>query len=117
MALQFIENSATISTTEHSLATNTSYDTGDAQTSDGVVQVFVDLNALANGDTFRLRVYEKCRSADTQRLAWESTFANVQGLPIAVTPALTLAHGWDVTLTKLGGTDRAIPWSIRRLPA
>ena len=61
--------SATISTTETSLVTNTSGP--DAETTDGVFQVFVDFANLAAGDSFRLRYYEKARSGDAQRLIEE----------------------------------------------
>jgi len=32
---------------------------------------------------------------------------------VFVTPSLLLIHGWDMTLLKVAGTDRAIDWSIR----
>ena len=34
---------------------------------------------------------------------------------LAVTPALVLMHGWDMTILKLAGTDRSIEWSIRQV--
>jgi hypothetical protein len=30
-----------------------------------------------------------------------------------VSPTLIVMHGWDATLDKISGTDRAITWSIR----
>ena len=39
-----------ISTTEWSLTTDTSYDTADAQTSDGVFQTFLDVSDMIAGD-------------------------------------------------------------------
>lgn len=117
MAIGETANSATIGTTEHSLATNTSYGTDDAQTDDGVVQVFLDLNALAAGDQFQFRIYEKVQnSSGTQRVVYEAILTGAQAQPVFASPALTLMHGWDATLDKLAGTDRAIPWSIRRIP-
>lgn len=103
----------TVTTTEHSLTT----DTGgpDAETSDGVFQVFIDCNAVANGDTFRFRIYEKVLSSSTQRVAFEHVIAHAQAEPVFVSPSLILLHGWDMTLTKLGGTDRSFDWSIRKV--
>jgi hypothetical protein len=105
--------SETVSTTEHSLTTDTAGP--DAETSDGVFQVFLDLNALASGDHFRLRVYEKVLSSSTQRVLYAVHFSGAQGQPVWVSPSLILLHGWDCTLTKIAGTDRAIDWSIRKV--
>ena len=102
-----------VSTTEWSLTTDTSGP--DADTTDGIFQAFIDLNALAAGDVYELKVYEKARSIDTQRLAYYAQFANAQATPIYVTPSLILMHGWDFTLKKLAGTDRTITWSIRQV--
>jgi hypothetical protein len=35
--------------------------------------------------------------------------------PIFVTPSVILLHSWDMTWTKLGGTDRSIIGSIRQV--
>lgn len=112
MASEAYSGSATIGTTEYDCP-SASTSIGAVATS-GIYQVFVDLNALTASDRFRLRIYEKCRSGDTQRLVHEATYVGVLPDPIAVTPALLLMHGWTVTLQKLQGTDRAIAWSIRR---
>jgi len=101
----------TVSTTEHSLTTDTAGP--DADTTDGIFQCFLDLNALAVGDAFVLKLYEKVRAADTQRLIESWTFTGVQGSANFATPAVILLHGWDFTLIKIAGTDRAITWSIR----
>ncbi len=103
----------TVSTTEWSMTTDTSGP--DADTNDGVYQAFVDLNALANGDVFRLRVYEKVLSSSTQRVVYEATFTDAQIDAIFATPSLILLHGWDMTLLKVSGTDRSIDWSIRKV--
>ena len=109
------ENSATSSTTEYSLPANTTTGVPTSQTDDGIYQIFLDLNALAAGDQFELKIYEKVQSGGTQRLVDQRTFANVQSVPNFVLPSLILLHGWDVTLKKIAGTDRAIGWSIRKV--
>ena len=103
----------TVTTTEWSL-------TGDdnslaAITTDGIYQCFLDLNALAAGDLYVFRVYEKVLSGSTQRLVFSATFGGAQGEPVWVSPSLILIHGWDMALLKLAGTDRAIDWSIRSI--
>lgn len=99
--------------TEWSLTTDTSGP--DVDTSDGVFQAFIDLNALLAGDQFQLRIYEKTRGADTQRIVYEEIVTGAQAQPILVTPSLVLMNGWDFTLKKLAGTDRTITWSIRQV--
>lgn len=103
----------TVTTTEWSMTTDTAGP--DADTTDGVFQAFLELNALAAGDVFEFRIYEKVLSSSTQRLIFESRFANVQGAPVWASPSLILMHGWDMTLKKISGTDRAINWSIRKV--
>lgn len=103
----------TVSTTEHSLTTDTAGP--DAETSDGIFQCFIDLNAVAAGDVFDFFVYEKVLSSSTQRLVYYARFANAQGAPVFASPSLILLHGWDMTLKKISGTDRSIDWSIRKV--
>ncbi len=103
----------TVSTTEWSLSTDTAGP--DLQTDDGVYQVYLDLNALANGDQFELRMYEKVLSTSTQRRVWRASFRDAQTDPDFVSPTFILLHGWDFTLIKIAGTDRAIDWSIRKV--
>jgi len=101
----------TVGTTEWSMTTDTSGP--DDTTAAGTYQAFIDLSALAAGDLFRLRIYEKAISGGTQRVCGEFIFSGAQVEPHAVTAALILEVGWDMTLTKLSGTDRSISWSIR----
>jgi hypothetical protein len=103
----------TVGTTEHSLTTDTSGP--DADTTTGVFQAFLDLNAVAAGDTFEFKVYEKVRTGDTQRRIYSATFTGAQGNPVWVSPTLVLGIGWDMTLKKLAGTDRAINWRISKV--
>lgn len=105
--------SETVSTTEWSLTTDTAGP--DVETSDGVFQAFLDVNALAFGDEFQFRVYEKAQAADTQRVVYTAYICGAQADPIFVIPALVLMNGWDMTLKKLAGTDRTITWSIRKV--
>jgi hypothetical protein len=110
---EYASGTETVSTTEWSLTTDTAGP--DVQTDDGAYQVFLELNALAVGDVFEFKVYEKVLSSSTQRIIYSARFADVQGAPIWVSPTLLLLHGWDATLDKISGTDRSISWSIRRV--
>jgi hypothetical protein len=85
----------------------------DTITTDGIYQVWLDLSELVAGDIFEFKVYEKVTSGGTQRLCYTATFAGLQGEPHWVSPSFLLLHGWDMTLYKLGTTDRSITWSIR----
>jgi len=104
---------ATIGTAENSCTTNTAGP--DVETSDGVFQCFLELNALADGDIFEFRVYEKVLTGSTQRQALLVTITNAQVDAVMVIPSLILINGWDMTLKKVVGTDRSISWSIRKL--
>ena len=111
---ELITGTEAVGATEHSLATDTSYDTGDAQTTDGVFQLWLDLSDMVAGDELRIRLYEKVRAADTQRIAAEWTLSGVQGTPNWASPAVILMNGWDFTATAISGTV-TVNWSIRQV--
>jgi hypothetical protein len=113
ITLEAYTGSEAISTTEWSLTTDTAGP--DTDTNVGMYQAVLDLNALAAGDVFEFRVYEKARSADTQRLMFTATFSNVQGTPNWISPPMILGNGWDMTLDKISGTDRTITWRISKV--
>lgn len=116
MAIAYQEGSALISTTEYSLPSAGTYSPASPQTGAGIVQAFIDFNAMAAGDEFRIRIYEKARAADTQRLMYEGRLEGAQSQPLWSAPAQMLSRGWDVTVQKITGTDRTITWSVRRMP-
>lgn len=105
--------SATIGTTEFDLPSNST--TRSSQTADGIYQLFLDLSAMTATESYRIRIYEKTRAADTQRVIEDVTLSGVQSEPVYVTPALLLLHGWTYTVAKVQGTDRAINWSVRQV--
>ena len=104
---------AAIGATEYSAPNNANYSSGSPITADGVYQVFLDTSDMVAADELRIRIYEKCRSADTQRIIYES-FLNGTMADTWVSPSLILLHGWDVTLTALAGTI-TVNWSIRQV--
>ena len=108
--------SETVSGTEWSLTTDTAGP--DAQTTVGLYQAIIDLNALAVGDQYQIRVYEKIISGGTQRVLAEWIVNGPLANPLWTheTP-IPLMWGWDFTIDKLAGADAAITWSIRNVAA
>ena len=113
MAFSEITGSETVTTTEWSLVTDTSYAVGDASTTEGVYELWLEIASIAAGDQFTIKAYEKVQSGSTQREvdAWM-----INGPPSAAsirTCAFHFKHGWDFTIIKNAGTDRVVTWSIR----
>lgn len=101
-----------VGVTEHSCTTDTAGP--DADTTDGVFQLFLDVSDMVAGDILQIRLYEKCRAADTQQVAKEWILAGAQVEPLWVSPSCILLHGWDFTLKALAGTI-TVNWSIRQV--
>lgn len=107
------QTALSVSTTELSLFTGTS--TIQTKTDAGVYQLFVDGVAnMAKGDRFRVKIYEKVRASGTQRVVFQADIYNAQD-EVFVTPPLTLLNGFDHTIQKIAGTDRAFDTSIRKV--
>jgi len=100
-----------VSTTEWSMTTDTAGP--DAETSTGIFQVFVDASDMVAGDVLQIRLYEKCRSGDTQRLVHEWVLTGAQAEPMWVSDSFILLQGWDFTLLAISGTITC-NWSIRK---
>lgn len=111
MATELYSGTEAVGATEHSCTTDTSGP--DADTNSGVFQVFLDVSDMVAGDQLQVRIYEKVRSGDTQRVVYEAILTGAQAQPIWVSPSLVLMHGWDVTLDALSGTI-TVNWSIRQ---
>lgn len=104
--------SEAVSTTEWSCTTDSAGP--DADTTDGVFQVFLDVSDMIAGDQLQIRIYEKVQSTDTQRVVYQAILTGAQSEPVWVSPSLILMHGWDVTLDALAGTI-TVTWSIRQV--
>lgn len=97
----------TITTTEHSLTTDT---TGpDATTTDGAYQLFLGVPAAATyADTFELRMYETVNGVQYK---FDSFVFRGCGAAYGIMlPIPMFGVGWDITLIKLTGTDRDFAW-------
>ena len=103
----------TISTTEISIVSGTT--SLQAITDDGVYQLWVDAAAMAKADEFEILAYEKVEGTGGTKLVFARW--SLQGVQseIFVTPTFILINGWDFTLKKLAGTDRAFDASIRKV--
>jgi len=104
-------NAVSISTTEISLVSGTS--TLQSKTDVGQFTLFLDATNVAAGDEFVLKLYEKVRSGGTQRSYELGRLTTSTGLAVFVLPPL--GYGWDLTLTKVSGTDRTFTWTIRAI--
>jgi hypothetical protein len=105
-------SAVTVGTTELSVVTGTT--TLASETSDGVYMLFVDASNMAKSDDYIIRVYEKVISTSTKRVVMEWAISGVQST-VFVAPSLILLHGWDFTIQKESGTDRAFDASIRKI--
>lgn len=106
----------TIGTTEWSIPANLAYHiTTTTQTTSGVYQLWIDAGTMAKADEFRIKLYETVEgTGGTKKVFAQWTLLGVQA-EIFVTPTFILINGWDMTLTKIAGTDRAFDASIRRV--
>jgi hypothetical protein len=109
------EGSHSVTGTEYSCPNDASYSAGSAKTDAGVFQVFLDTSDMALGDQLQIRIYEKCRTGDTQQVIYEAILTSTMAATW-VSPSLILMHGWDVTLDQLAGTSGiTVNWSIRQV--
>jgi hypothetical protein len=107
------QTALTVSTTELSLITGTS--TLQNNTTAGVYQLIVDGVAnMARGDEFRVKIYEKARAGGTKRTLMQFLMNDAQS-ELLITPTLILMNGWDITIIRTSGSDRAFDTSIRQV--
>ena len=111
MGLAITDGTATISTTEYYLASASTVKTD--QVDDCLLSVWIDFGAMLAGDQYRVKLYEKATAAGTQRSFEIGIVTGAQTFPW-VSPALFVGHAWEVSVTKLAGTDRSINWSLRK---
>jgi hypothetical protein len=111
MAITFVNDAATIGTTEYSLPADSTTLTD--QTDDCILQVWIDFGAMTVTEQYEWKVTEKI-NAGTMRIVATGTVTGAQTGPV-VTPSLVVGDAWNVTVKKLAGTDRSIGWSLRKL--
>lgn len=111
MAITLTGGTATISTTEYFLASNST--TATAQTMKCAVQLYLDLSALIAGDTYTLVWSEKINAGTRRQFVATTTFSGVQTPGHYVSLQYIVGEGWEVSLTRTAGVDRSISWSLR----
>jgi hypothetical protein len=112
MPIAFVNDSATVSTTEYSLPGDTTTGVPTNQTDDCMLQVLIFVASIAAGDEFRVRVYERVNGQTAQ--VFDEFYLN-NGKAVAWLPGLIVGDGWDITVTKTAGTDRVVHWSLRKI--
>ncbi len=110
-------SNVTVTNTETSLATTGGTTTGVPQsiTDDGEYVLMLDgVGALAKGDEYTLRIYEKTETGGTQRVIATIPIVGAQSNPIYIM-SLRLGVAWDITLQRISANSRAFYWTIRRV--
>lgn len=110
-----IERTATIGTAEYSILVGTTTGVPTSQTTEAIIEVFLDLSNLVAGDQFEVNMYEAAVSGGTQRKLPPITFSGVTFPPIQALTPLHFKNSYDITIRKLTGTDRSITMSARRV--
>lgn len=110
-AITLTQDSATIGSSEYFLASDST--TATYQTTDVVLQVYLDLGALAAGDEYKIKIYEKVDGTNAECI-YEATVMGAQS-KMWVSPSFILGVGWEVGVDKIAGTDRAIPWTLAKI--
>lgn len=110
----FTMSAVTIGSSEYSIPGATTSGVPTSQTDDGFYTLVLDAFNMALGDEYIVRFYEKALSGGTQRLLWSVSLAHVQS-SLLITPSIPLLHGWDCTIAKVAGSDRAFSGSIRKV--
>lgn len=100
--------------TEWSLSSDAAF-SATANTSTGCYQTFIDVSDMTAGDQLNIRIYEKCRSSNSQLLLYSSYLTGTQNDPLWVSPSLILMNGWDFTANSQQGGTILINWSIRQI--
>lgn len=112
MAFTFVNDSATIGTTEYWLASDSTTKTD--QTDDCMMQAWIDFGAMAAGDVFEWRLVEKVNAGTQRTVIGPNRIVGVQESPVVIT-GLILGDGWEIGVKKITGTDRSISWSLRKV--
>ncbi|HYK46555.1 MAG TPA: hypothetical protein VEV83_15370 [Parafilimonas sp.] len=73
---------------------------------------YVDLSAMATGDTIELRVYVLIDTLGAYKQYNIQTYADSQTSPLKYIPTLPSDIGWKLTAKQTLGTARTITWRI-----
>lgn len=103
----------TVGTSPISLVSGTTTVNDTAET--GVFQFWIDAGNMAKGDEFKITLSEKVEgTGGTRKTFFQVTLLGVQA-EVFVSPTFVLKNGWNATIHKLAGTDRAFDASVRKI--
>ncbi len=108
MALTLIDSGTQTASvpSEHVLST---------QTDPNVYVLVVDTAAMALGDVLELKIYSKCLTGGTERIAYQATYAQPQAQPNKYSVPIPCDIYCKVTLNQKTGTTRDFPWALLSL--
>lgn len=104
-------SAVTVGTTELSIVSGTTTLAND--TTAGAYELVADASNMAKGDEFAIDMYEKALSGGTKRQFVSFSLMGVQS-ELFISPTFLLMWGWDMTIRKIAGVDRAFTASIRK---
>lgn len=110
-SITLTQDSATIGTTEYFLASDST--TATYQTSDVILQVYLDFGAMTATEEYQIKIYEKVDGTNAE-VFYQANLIGAQSR-MWVSPSFILGVGWEVSLKKIAGTDRAIPWTLAKI--
>ncbi|MCI0558752.1 MAG: hypothetical protein MN733_09670 [Nitrososphaera sp.] len=84
-----------------------------SSTNNGVFQVAVDTENLANGDVLEIKIYTKVLAGSTKHLVFHAIYAHAQAELVKISPPIMSPNYFEATLT-LTGTTRTFDWAIMR---
>lgn len=113
-----------MSTQEYSLSAGST--TLTTQTDRGVFALTLDINAVTSADQFSVQAYEKAVSGGTRRVLNQWTFGATSTFGLISTQdkvvqlpvhpgGLLLGNGWEWTVYRISGTNRALPYTLWRI--
>lgn len=110
MAIANTPGSATISTTEWFLASNSV--TATYQTTTCQLEVDIDFTNMIAGDSYRIRSYKGING--TTRTFSDETISGVQSEPYVVLLGAVggVSAVWEVSVIRTAGSDRSIGWNM-----
>lgn len=108
----FTQSALSVSTTELSMSNGTS--TLAANTAGTTIQAFFDCNNMVKGDDYEITVYDMISASASRRtLENPRRLMDAQSSPNECTPMYPVLGGWDVSMKRIGGSDRTFDVSIR----
>lgn len=102
--------SKTVDATEYSITNDST--TIASKTDVSVIAIEIDTSAMAAGDEYEIAIREKVVSSGSQYRRVLANLVGAQPDPFFAS-GFFVGVGWDVTIQKIAGTDRAFSASIR----